>query len=133
MGVHTKPKGDGRAGASDGLSAVLAGRPQALGLTLIRLNLVKVPWNQFHTRMASIPHARFPDAFRQARGGGLATAFAPLMISLDDGVTREALMAHAERVYQAHARPEIYLRSTSARFPLSFIRSGCSSHELAFL
>ena len=101
----------------------MAGRPQALGLTLIRLNLVKVPWNQFHTRMASIPHARFPDAFRQARGGGLATAFAPLMISLDDGVTREALMAHAERVYQARSLSiELHqerLLQPRARFPLS--------------
>ena len=73
--------------------------------------------------MASIPHARFPDAFRQARGGGLATAFAPLMISLDDGVTREALMAHAERVYQARSLSiELHqerLLQPRARFPLS--------------
>ena len=75
--------------------------------------------------MASIPRARFPDAFRQARGGGLATAFAPLMISLDDGVTREALIAHAvaERVYQARSLSiELHqerLLQPQARFPLS--------------
>ena len=74
--------------------------------------------------MASIPRARFPDAFRQARGRGLATAFAPLMISLDDGVTREALIAHAGRVYQARSLSielihQERLLQPQARFPLS--------------
>ena len=92
-------------------------------LALIRLNLAKVLLESVIARMASIPRARFPDAFRQARGGGLATAFAPLMISLDDGVTREALIAHAERVYQARSLSiELHqerLLQPQARFPLS--------------
>ena len=69
------------------------------------------------------PTLAFQICVFQAREGGLATAFAPLMISLDDGVTREALIAHAGRVYQARSLSiELHqerLLQPQARFPLS--------------